>query len=124
MGLFDVVMIKDNHLALWGGGSIVEAVRRARVRFPALKVEVEVDTLDQLREVMVAEPDWVLLDNMGLDELREAVALCGGICGTEASGGITLESVGAVASTGVDAVSVGALTHSAVAIDLGLDVEC
>ena len=124
MGLFDVVMIKDNHLALWGGGSIVEAVRRARGRFPALKVEVEVDTLDQLREVLVAEPDWVLLDNMGLDELREAVALCGGICGTEASGGITLESVGAVASTGVDAVSVGALTHSAVAIDLGLDVEC
>ena len=123
MGLYDAVMIKDNHLALWGRGSIVDAVQTARARFPRLKIEVEVDTLDQLREVLDARPDWVLLDNMEPQQLRLGVEMCRGICRTEASGGITLSTIQAVAATGVDAVSVGALTHSAGSIDLGLDVE-
>ena len=123
MGLYDAIMIKDNHLALWGGGSIVDAVCIARRRFPDLKIEVEVDTLEQLEAVLPAEPDWVLLDNMSAEALKKAVKLCEGRCQTEASGGITLETIGAIAATGVDAISVGALTHAAVAIDLGLDVD-
>ena len=123
MGLYDAIMIKDNHVALWGGGSIADAVRAARAAFPALKIEVEVDTLEQLEAVLPAKPDWVLLDNMTPETLTEAVKLCDGHCQTEASGGITLETIGAIAATGVDAVSVGALTHAAVAIDLGLDVD-
>ena len=123
MGLYDAIMIKDNHIALWGGGSMAEAVKIARVRFPELKIEVEVDTLEQLKVVLPAEPDWVLLDNMTPETLKEAVKLCEGRCQTEASGGITLETIGAIAATGVDAVSVGALTHSAPSIDLGLDVD-
>ena len=123
MGLYDAIMIKDNHIALWGGGTIADAVTTAREKFPTLKIEVEVDTLEQLETVLPAEPDWVLLDNMTLEALKKAVKICDGRCQTEASGGITLETIGAIASTGVDAVSVGALTHSAVAIDLGLDVE-
>ena len=123
MGLYDAIMIKDNHLALWGGGSIVDAVCIARTRFPDLKIEVEVDTLEQLEAVLPAEPDWVLFDNMSPETLKKAVKLCDGRCQTEASGGITLETIGAIAATGVDAISVGALTHAAVAIDLGLDVD-
>ena len=123
MGLYDAIMIKDNHLALWGGGTIADAVNTARSTFPALKIEVEVDTLEQLEAVLPARPDWVLLDNMTPETLQEAVKLCDGRCQTEASGGITLETIGAIAATGVDAVSVGALTHAAVAIDLGLDVD-
>ena len=123
MGLYDAIMIKDNHVALWGGGTIADAVCTARARFPELKIEVEVDTLEQLEAVLPAEPDWVLLDNMTPETLQEAVKLCDGRCQTEASGGITLETIGAIAATGVDAVSVGALTHAAVAIDLGLDVD-
>ena len=123
VGLYDAIMIKDNHIALWGGGSMAEAVKIARVRFPELKIEVEVDTLEQLKVVLPAEPDWVLLDNMTPETLKEAVKLCEGRCQTEASGGITLETIGAIAATGVDAVSVGALTHSAPSIDLGLDVD-
>ncbi len=123
-GLYDAVLIKDNHLATWrrghgrGAGAAVVA---ARARFPDLKIAVEVDTLEQLEEVLVERPDQVLLDNMPLDILRICAARCQGICRTEASGGITLETVCAVAATGVDAISVGALTHSATAIDLGLD---
>ena len=123
MGLYDAIMIKDNHVALWGGGTIADAVCTARARFPELKIEVEVDTLEQLEAVLPAEPDWVLLDNMTPETLQEAVKLCDGRCQTEASGGITLETIGAIAATGVDAVSVGALTHAAAAIDLGLDVD-
>lgn len=123
MGLYDAIMIKDNHLALWGGGTIVDAVNTARSTFPALKIEVEVDTLEQLEAVLPAKPDWVLLDNMSPETLKKAVKLCDGRCQTEASGGITLETIGAIAATGVDAISVGALTHAAVAIDLGLDVD-
>ena len=123
MGLYDAIMIKDNHVALWGGGTIADAVTAARAKFPALKIEVEVDTLEQLEAVLPAMPDWVLLDNMSPEKLKKAVELCDGRCQTEASGGISLETIGAIAATGVDAVSVGALTHAAVAIDLGLDVD-
>ena len=124
MGLFDAVLIKDNHLAFWrqnARGTLADAVRAARAAFPALKIELEVDTLDQLREALPARPDWVLLDNMPPALLREAVALCAGACKTEASGGITAETLPAVAATGVTAVSLGALTHSVKAADLALD---
>jgi nicotinate-nucleotide pyrophosphorylase (carboxylating) len=123
-GLFDAVLIKDNHLASWEhthGIGVGEAVAAARERYPELKIEVEVDTVEQLREALETRPDWVLLDNMPPPVLRECVALCKGICRTEASGGITLSTVHEIAGTGVDAISVGALTHSAPSIDLALD---
>ncbi len=123
-GLFDAVLIKDNHLASWKrehGTGVGEAVATARAKYPDLKIEVEVDTVEQLKEALETRPDWVLLDNMSPDLLRECVALCKGICRTEASGGINLNTIRAVAQTGVDAISVGALTHSAPSIDLALD---
>ena len=123
-GLFDAVLIKDNHLASWAkkhGTGVGEAVAAARAKYPNLKIEVEVDTIDQLKEALSAKPDWVLLDNMPPPVLRECVALCKGICKTEASGGINLDTIHAIAQTGVDAISVGALTHSAPSIDLALD---
>ncbi len=123
-GLFDAVLIKDNHLASWEhthGIGVGEAVAAARAKYPELKIEVEVDTIDQLKEALPAKPDWVLLDNMPPPVLRECVALCKGICKTEASGGINLDTIHAIAQTGVDAISVGALTHSAPSIDLALD---
>ncbi|MFC1467889.1 carboxylating nicotinate-nucleotide diphosphorylase [Verrucomicrobiota bacterium] len=124
MGLYDMAMIKDNHLAYWAenhDSGICGAVDAVRARFPDRQVELEVDTIDQLKEGLPAKPDWVLLDNMTLDELRECVALCDGVCKTEASGGVNLETIAGIAQTGVDAISVGALTHSAVAADLALD---
>lgn len=124
MGLWDAVLVKDNHLAFWRErhkGTLADAVREARARCPGLKIEVEVDTLEQLRDALDGAPDWVLLDNMGPDLLREAVRMCAGRCLTEASGGITADTLEAVAATGVTAISVGALTHSARAADLGLD---
>lgn len=124
MGLWDAVLIKDNHLAFWRErhkGTLADAVHQARERCPGLKIEVEVDTLEQLRDALDGAPDWVLLDNMGPDLLREAVRMCAGRCLTEASGGITADTLEAVAATGVTAISVGALTHSARAADLGLD---
>lgn len=123
-GLFDAVLIKDNHLASWErthGIGVGEAVAAARAKYPTLKIEVEVDTIKQLKESLETEPDWVLLDNMPPPVLRECVALCKGICQTEASGGITLDTIHDIAQTGVDAISIGALTHSAPAIDLALD---
>jgi len=123
-GLFDAVLIKDNHLASWErthGIGVGEAVAAARSKYPGLKIEVEVDTIEQLREALETRPDWVLLDNMPPPVLRECVVLCKGICRTEASGGITLKTIHDVAHTGVDAISVGALTHSAPSIDLALD---
>ncbi len=123
-GLFDAVLIKDNHLASWEhthGIGVGEAVSAARKKYPDLKIEVEVDTIEQLKESLDARPDWVLLDNMPPPILRECVALCKGICKTEASGGINLDTVRSIAQTGVDAISVGALTHSAPSIDLALD---
>lgn len=120
MGLFDRVLVKDNHLALAGAG-LSDAVARARRDLPDVLVEVEADDLAGVRAALDAGADWILLDNMSPDELREAVALVGGRARTEASGGMTLESARAAGGTGVDAVSVGALTHSAPALDLGLD---
>jgi nicotinate-nucleotide pyrophosphorylase (carboxylating) len=117
-GLYDGVLIKDNHLRV--AGSIGEAVRRARAT--ALPVEVECDTLDQVAEAVEAGADRILFDNMSPDELRAAVALVAGRAETEASGGVTLETVRAIAETGVDFISVGALTHSARALDVSLEV--
>lgn len=124
VGLFDLVLIKDNHLAALRHeppNAIAAAVRRARAAYPALKVEVEADTLDQVRQAVEAQADIILLDNMNLDDLRTAVALVAGRAQTEASGGVGLQTVRAIAETGVDFISVGAITHSARAVDLALD---
>ncbi len=119
MGLYDGVMIKDNHIGVVG--SITKCVEAARAaNLP--KIEVECDTLDQVAEAATAGADIILLDNMGPDMLREAVAIVDGRCKTEASGGVNLETIGAIAATGVDYVSVGRITQSAPAVDIGLDV--
>jgi nicotinate-nucleotide pyrophosphorylase (carboxylating) len=119
-GLADGVLIKDNHIAVAGG--ITAAVDRVRRRAGHMVVvEVEVDTLAQLDEAVALPVDAVLLDNMTLDELAEAVARTPDGIVTEASGGVTLETVPQVAATGVDLISVGWLTHSAPALDVGLD---
>jgi nicotinate-nucleotide pyrophosphorylase (carboxylating) len=126
MGLYDMVLIKDNHLAALNSehaGAIDAAVQRARTQYPNLKVEVEADTLDQVEQALNAGADLILLDNMNPLQLRLAVQKCKGRAQTEASGGITLASVRAVAEAGVDFVSVGALTHSARAVDIGLDFQ-
>lgn len=120
-GLDDAVLIKDNHIALVG--DIAEAVRRARQRIGHLvKVEVEVDTLEELVEAMTAAPDAVLLDNMTRDELNRAVEIVDGRATTEASGQITLETAPSIAATGIDLMSAGWLTHSARSLDLALDI--
>jgi nicotinate-nucleotide pyrophosphorylase (carboxylating) len=119
-GLDDAILIKDNHVAVCGG--VGEAVRRARAAVGHLmKVEVEVDGLDQLDEALAERPDVVMLDNFSLADLREAVARTAGRVVLEASGGVNLETVRAIAETGVDVISVGALTHSAPQLDVGLD---
>jgi nicotinate-nucleotide pyrophosphorylase (carboxylating) len=123
MDLASAVLIKDNHLAAVDG-DIALAVSRARKVAPTgIKVEVECDTLDQVRAAVDAGADIVLLDNMQLMELREAVKLVDEAAVTEASGGVTLETVRLIAETGVDWISVGALTHSAPALDLALDFD-
>jgi nicotinate-nucleotide pyrophosphorylase (carboxylating) len=120
-GLDDAVLIKDNHRALAGG--LTPAVEGARRHVGHLvKIEVEVDSLDQLREALALGVDVVLLDNMSLDTLREAVALAKGKAITEASGGIRPDTAAAIAATGVDLLSVGWLTHSAPALDVALDI--
>ena len=123
-GLFDMILIKDNHLAVLRGqkpNAIAAAVTRARQSFPRLKIEVEADTLEQVAEAVAAGADVVLLDNMNLKQLRTAVKLSAGRVLTEASGGVNLKTVRAIANTGVDFISVGAITHSSPAVDLGLD---
>jgi nicotinate-nucleotide pyrophosphorylase (carboxylating) len=123
-GLHDMVLIKDNHLAALSGATpnaIAAAVERARKCWPGLKVEVEADTLEQVGQAIAAQADIVLLDNMNLEQLRSAVERCKGRAQTEASGGVTLTTVPAIARTGVDFISVGALTHSARAVDIGFD---
>jgi nicotinate-nucleotide pyrophosphorylase (carboxylating) len=123
-GLFDMVLVKDNHLAALRGekpNAIAAAVARARKKFPQLKVEVEADTLAQVAQAVAAGADIILLDNMTLPQLRSAVKLATGRAPTEASGGVNLKTVRGIAWTGVDFISVGALTHSARAVDLGLD---
>jgi nicotinate-nucleotide pyrophosphorylase (carboxylating) len=121
-GLDDAVLIKDNHLAVAGG--VRTAVERARAAVGhTVKIELEVDTLEQLEEGLAVGIDAVLLDNMDVAILRTAVALVDGRCVTEASGGISLDNAASVAATGVDLLSVGALTHSAPSFDVSLDVE-
>jgi nicotinate-nucleotide pyrophosphorylase (carboxylating) len=121
-GLDDAVLIKDNHRALAGG--VEEAVRRARSFVGHLvKIEVEVDTLDELRTALALGVDAVLLDNMSLSQLTQAVQLAKGKALTEASGGIRPENARAIAATGVDILSVGWLTHSAPSLDVALDVR-
>lgn len=125
-GLFDRVLMKDNHRAIWrtrGGGSLANAVRAAREKHPGLLIEVEVESEDELRDVLEAKPDWVLLDNMTPEAIARCVKLCGGRCKVEASGGVTLETIEGIAATGVNAVSIGALTHSAPAADLSLELD-
>jgi nicotinate-nucleotide pyrophosphorylase (carboxylating) len=126
MGLHDMVLIKDNHLVALRDATpnpIAAAVLRALAKFPKLKVEVEADTLDQVDQAVEAGADWVLLDNMNPVQLRLAVQKCKGRAQTEASGGVNLANVRAIADTGVDFISIGALTHSARAVDMGLDFE-
>ena len=119
-GLYDGVLIKDNHIAAVGG--VREAVRRARQHVAhVLKVEVEVETLQDLEVALEAGADVVLLDNFSLEDLKAAVALTAGRCLLEASGGVTLDRVRAIAETGVDYISCGALTHSARAIDVTME---
>jgi nicotinate-nucleotide pyrophosphorylase (carboxylating) len=121
-GLDDAVLIKDNHIAVAGG--IRAALRAAKAAAGHLvKVEIEVDTLDQLREVVDEGADFVLLDNMSVEEMREAVRIAAGKVKLEASGGINRNTVKEIAETGVDLISSGALTHSAPILDLGLDIE-
>ncbi len=121
-GLFDAILIKDNHIVAAGG--VEAAIARARVHAGHMvKIEVEVDTLQQLELVLKNQVDAVLLDNMAPDTLREAVKTVGGRAITEASGGVNLSTVRAIAETGVDLISVGALTHSAPVLDLGLDFK-
>ncbi len=121
LGLYDMILIKDNHIE--AAGSITAAVRRARAAHPHLPVEVEVKNLDELREALELPVDRIMLDNFDLDTMREAVRLTAGRVPLEASGGVTLERAAAVAATGVDFISVGALTHSAPALDLSMEVE-
>jgi len=122
MGLYDRVLIKDNHLVALDG-EIAAAVARAREASPELKIEVEADTVEQARAAADAGADIVLLDNMNCDELREAIEQIDGRAKTEASGGVTLETVRGIAETGVDFISVGALTHSAPAVDIAFDFD-
>ncbi|MHB8463127.1 MAG: carboxylating nicotinate-nucleotide diphosphorylase, partial [Vulcanimicrobiaceae bacterium] len=120
-GLDDAVLVKDNHIAL--AGSIAEAIARVHANVGHMvKIEVEVDSLDQLREILDQRIDAVLLDNMDVATLREAVSMVGGRMLTEASGGVTAERILAIAQTGVDLISVGRITHGAASIDIGLDI--
>ena len=124
--LSDMVMAKDNHLAVLtrGGKDLTTELRRVRTELAAdIKLEVEVDRLDQIAAVLAADVDIIMLDNFSLTDLREGVDLIAGKCVVEASGGVNLETVAEIAKTGVDVISVGALTHSARALDLGLDIK-
>ena len=123
-GMFDRVLMKDNHRRLWKGGNpdeLDQAVVAARKRFPKLAVEVEVESLRECASALKARPEWIMLDNMSCADMRKCVKLCRGKVKTEASGGITLERAKEVAATGVTAISLGCLTHSAGSIDLSLE---
>ena len=121
MSLSDAALIKDNHV--FASGGIVQAFQAIRAKYPEIPVEVEVDTLEQLRDVIDAGADLILLDNMNLEQTRAAVAMSAGRVKLESSGGLTLENAKAYASTGVDFLAVGALTHSAPVLDIGLDFK-
>jgi nicotinate-nucleotide pyrophosphorylase (carboxylating) len=123
--LSDAVMAKDNHLAVLtaGGRDLTEALREVRTRLGhTVHVEVEVDRIDQIEAVIAAGVDTIMLDNFGVEQLHEGLALIAGRALVEASGSVTLDSVAAIARTGVDIISVGALTHSVRSLDLGLDI--
>ncbi len=121
MSLSDAALVKDNHVAAAGG--VAEAFKAVRGNFPYLPVEVECDTLEQVAEAVDAGADLVLLDNMSTGDMRAAVELVAGRARLEASGGLTLDAARAVAETGVDFLAVGALTHSAPVLDIGLDLR-
>jgi nicotinate-nucleotide pyrophosphorylase (carboxylating) len=121
MGLYDALLVKDNHIQ--AAGSLRRAVEAARAAGPGLPLEVEVETLEQVAEALDLGCDLLLLDNMELGAMADAVRLCRRRARTEASGGITLERARAVAETGVDFLAVGALTHSATSLDVALDWE-
>lgn len=126
MGLYDRIMLKDNHLARWRAhhaGDLADMVREARRRFPDLDIEVEVENEEDFRRVLEAGPEWILLDNMPADRMRRCVEINRGRSRLEASGGITLETVAAAAATGVDAISVGALTHGSPWCDFSLEFD-
>ena len=123
-GMFDRVLMKDNHRRLWKGGDpnqLDQAVYAARKRFPKLAVEVEVESLEECASALKARPEWIMLDNMSCADMRKCVKMCRGKVKTEASGGITLERAKEVAATGVTAISLGCLTHSAGSVDLSLE---
>ncbi len=121
MSLSDAALIKDNHIAAAGG--VAQAFSAVRGAFPTAPIEIEVDTLDQLREVLPLQPDLVLLDNMAPAQCKEAVSIVNGATKLEASGGIQLENAKAYAESGVDYIAIGALTHSAAVLDIGLDLR-
>ena len=124
MGMYDRVLMKDNHRRLWRGGNADEldkAVIAARKAFPKLDVEVEVESLRECERALKAKPEWIMLDNMSIEDMKKCVKMCKGISKTEASGGITLEKAREVAATGVTAISLGCLTHSAGSVDLSLE---
>ncbi|MDP4013647.1 MAG: carboxylating nicotinate-nucleotide diphosphorylase [Candidatus Nanopelagicales bacterium] len=121
MSLSDAALVKDNHVVAAGG--VAEAFEAVRRRFPAVPVEVEVDSVDQLLEVLAAGADRVLLDNFTVEQMRTAVEINAGRAMLEASGGLTLDQAAAVAATGVDYLAVGAITHSAAALDIGADLR-
>ena len=123
-GMFDRVLMKDNHRRLWKGGdpdALDQAVLAARKRFPNLAVEVEVESLRECASALKARPEWIMLDNMSCADMKKCVRLCRGKVKTEASGGITLARAKEVAATGVTAISLGCLTHSAGSVDLSLE---
>jgi nicotinate-nucleotide pyrophosphorylase (carboxylating) len=121
LSLSDAALIKDNHIAAAGG--VIAAFSKVRTAFPDALIEIEVDSLEQLQDVATQSPDLVLLDNMSPDQCREAVTFVGGRFKLEASGGITLENARAYAQSGVDYLAIGALTHSAPVLDIGLDMN-
>jgi nicotinate-nucleotide pyrophosphorylase (carboxylating) len=122
IGLYDAVLIKDNHLI--AGGGVASCVNRARNLAPhPMKIEVECKTLEEVKEALAVRADILLLDNMTLEMLREAVKMINGVAIAEVSGGVNLQTVRAIAETGVDIISVGALTHSAPALDISLDLQ-
>jgi nicotinate-nucleotide pyrophosphorylase (carboxylating) len=123
-GLFDMILIKDNHRRFRSGSAgLADAIRDARQQYPNLPLEVEVESEEELREALTACPDWILLDNMSPAQMRRCAEITAGRCKLEASGGITLATIEAVATTGVDAISLGCLTHSAPAADLTLELQ-
>jgi nicotinate-nucleotide pyrophosphorylase (carboxylating) len=121
MSLSDAALIKDNHIV--AAGSVLKAFEMVRSQYPGAEIEIEVDTLDQLQEVLAGNPDLIMLDNMSVAQCREAVGIVAGRTKLEASGGLSLENAAAYAETGVDYIAVGALTHSAKSLDIGLDLR-